>query len=443
MDMGGWDVVYASDVAELNKVLAASTTKLLPTFSFRDNKLQLDFSGSFGPWSIQPGGTANRINLRVPVKTGNLTFPAFAKPIQLEGIQPVLNLALKLVEGKGKGSKDLTFDVTSNSVSPSNKDGDIYISNPDESGLLAKRDPTGQAAQLIRDWFGAPLVANKEKISYVFASVLTDPQGQPWLKPKATGISYFESRGGSVQAMGIKTITQSPWGAGGLTTGVDPSLLQSGESMFYALSQAVFMKNLLLPSTAKALHAGSGDLRFNGPAKPSEQDNCSITNARTISLPAVDHAGTRYYPKLTSFRVTISGNQITSEGSGKFDITGLANAYVTFANLRVVNEITYDAARKTLGFKLVSKTSPSTVSHIPWYEKAITWVIPLVGLIVNIVMDIVVATIESAVQDSIKGAGSLSVDTVPLQTAVWSGLEQFNVNQAELSAALVIRGKSS
>ena len=439
MDMGGWDVIYASNVDKLNAVLAQSSQKLLPSFSFSDSAMQIAFSGSFGPWAIQSGGTANRINLLVPITSGQLTAPQFSNPISLDDVQPVLNLALTLVEGSSAGTKDLKFDISSNSTSPSNKDGDVYLSNVDLSGKLKQRDPTGQAASILRDWFGQVFVANASKISFVFATVFTDPQDEPWLKPTATGVSYFQDTSGSIKAVGIKSITQSPWGASGLSTAIDPSLLVATDDLFYAISKGVFMKNLLLPSIASALGVGAGDLRFNGSSSPSTQDDCSISNSVPIATKSVENAGTHYYPILTSYNVTISDNQITTTASGKFDITGLHDAYVTFDNLEVVNEITYDAATKKLGFKLVSETKPSTDSHIPWYEKAITWIVPVVGLIVNVVMDIVVATIESSVEDALEGTGNLSVSSIQLDTAVWTGLEQFNVDSADLEQALVIR----
>ncbi|MEM9293125.1 MAG: TULIP family P47-like protein [Acidobacteriota bacterium] len=442
MQMNGWDVIYASNVSQLNQVLAASSAKLLPSFSFEDKTLELSFSGKFGPWSIQPGGSANRINLQVPITSGSLSSPAFSKPISLDGVEPILNLALVLVEGSHSGSQSLTFDITTNSTSPSNKNGDLYVNNPDASGKLAQRDPTGQAAAMIRDWFCEPFVANKEKISFVFATVFTDPDDKPWLRPKATGVSYFESLNHDIQAVGIQTLTEAPWSASGLSTAIDPSLLAKGESMFYALSQAVFMKNLLLPSTAQALNVSTGHLKFNGPSKPSEQGKCSITNNGDIDLPSVDHDGTHYYPKLESYEVHITDNQILTRGSGRFDITGLHDAYVTFDNLEVVNEIVWDSEHNKLGFKKVSQTKPSTDSHIPWYEKSITWVVPLVGLIVNLVMDAVVASIEGAVENAVEGTGSLSVSQIQLDTAVWTGLDHFDVNQAALATAFLVRGKT-
>ena len=83
MDLQGWDVVTASNVAAVNKVLAGSTSTTLPTFSFENTSLAIAMSGDFGPWTIQPGGSANRINLMVPITSGTLTAPQFRAPIDL------------------------------------------------------------------------------------------------------------------------------------------------------------------------------------------------------------------------------------------------------------------------------------------------------------------------------------------------------------------------
>ena len=443
MDMGGWDVITASNVAKINAVLAASTGKLLPQFSFTDSAQALSFQGSFGPWAIQPGGSANRINLLVPITTGTLSFPEFSTPLSLDGVKPILNLALTLVEGTSSGTQSLVFNITTNSATPSNADGAVYIANPDETGLLAKRDPTKVASQLFRDWFGEIFVQNKAKISFVFATVFSNPQGQPWLTPKATSVSYFESLDRTIQAVGIRTLTQSPWGPSGLTAAVDPSLLIATDDYFFSMAEAVFLRNLLLPAVAAALGVPTSSLRFNGPSQPNQQNSCSITNATNISLPSVENAGTHYYPVLSSYSVTISNNQIITTGSGSFDITGLHDAYVTFDNLRVVNAVAYNPSTRQLTFSIVSENSPSTSRHIPWYEEAIAWIVPVIGAIVTIVMNIVVSTIESSVENAVKGTGSLSVGTISLSTAVWAGLDQVDVTEADLADAFVIRAKAS
>src|SRR5215207_8650885 len=107
--MGGWDVIYASDVTRLNALLAASSQQLIPSFSYSDNNTGIAFSGTFGPWSIRPGGTANRINLQVPVAQGVLNGAGFSN-FSLSGLQPVLNMALTLVNGRSApNTRDLTF----------------------------------------------------------------------------------------------------------------------------------------------------------------------------------------------------------------------------------------------------------------------------------------------------------------------------------------------
>nr|WP_029031728.1 TULIP family P47-like protein [Salinarimonas rosea] len=445
MDLQGWDVVTASNVAAVNKVLAGSTSTTLPTFSFENTSLAIAMSGDFGPWTIQPGGSANRINLMVPITSGTLTAPQFRAPIDLAGVQPILNLALVLVAAPSNGTQSLTFAIETNSPRPATKDGDVYVANPDASPghVLKTRDPTGQAAQIFNDWFGEIFVENKDKISFIFATVIMNPQGQPWLAPKAISVSYFESIDKKIQALGIQSLTQAPWGAGGLATAVDPSLLVAGDDYFFAMAPAVFLKNLLMPSVVKALGVPASSLRFNAPPNPSQPTACSITNTAAIPMGKVHSGAIDYYPELTSYAVKISGKQIITTASGRFDITGLHDAYVTFDNLSVVTEVGYDPKTNQVTFNVVSKSSPSTHEHIPWYEKEITWIVPVIGLIVNVVMDVVVATIEDAVTNALKSSGQFSIDSIPVATAVWSGLDKFEASSAELSDAFVIRASGA
>lgn len=441
MDMGGWDVIYASSVARLNAVLAQSSQQLIPSFSYSD-ETGVSFSGNFGPWNIRPGGSANRINLQVPISSGQLNAPGL-DAISLNGVEPVLNLALTLVEGTSSGVQDLKFDIQSTATTPGPAgDGQIYIANADESGLLNQRDPTGMAANILQVNLPKCFLENAAKISFVFASVFTDPQNETWLKPTATGVSYFGSTDGTIQAVAIKTLTQSPWSAANLSTAVDPSLLSGGNSLFYSLSQAVFMKNLLLPAIPGAIGNGvtADTFQFNGPTDPSQQNACSITNTGSFNTQSVEHAGTHYYPEIDSFKVTINNNQIITTASGKFDVTGLAGAWVGFDNLQVINEIYFDPSTQTVKFQLVSQTQPSVNKHIPW-EYWLLAIGALIGLIVIAIINIVVITIDNAVQSALTGEGNLSIASIPVDSAVWTGLSTFRITQTDLESAFVIRGQ--
>ncbi|WBO21379.1 TULIP family P47-like protein [Sphingomonas abietis] len=443
MDTHGWDVISASNIATVNSVLSRSMTALLATFDFSNTAMDITLSGQFDPWTIQPGGSANRIKLMMPIAHGTLTAPPFRQPIDLAGVQPVLNLELAIVQGASAGSQSVAFSLHTNSPTPTDDGGAVYVANPDASGLLNQRDPTKQAAAIINDWFGEILVQNSAKISFVFATIVTNPQGQPWLAPKATSVSYFESVDGQTQALAIQSLTQAPWGPDILATAVDPSLLAAGDAYFFAMAPAVFLRNLLMPNVASALHVPASALQFNPPSAPNQPLSCSITNTQSISMGSVRSGAIDYYPELTSYAVAISGSQILTSASGQFDISGLHDAYVTFDNLNVVMDVGYDQATRSATFTVVSRSSPSTDEHIPWYEKELTWIVPVVGLVVNIVMDAVVAAIENAVTDSLTSSGQLSIGAIPVASAVWTGLSQFNTTDAELADAFVIRASGA
>lgn len=441
MDLHGWDIVTAVDIATVNNVLAKSTSTLMPTFNFENSAMSISFAGDFGLWLIQPGGSANRIKMMVPITSGSLSAPQFPQPIDLTGVQPIIDMALDIVEANA-ASQSVVFSLKTNSPTPNDQDGTIYVANPDASGLLATRDPSGQAASIISQWLGEVFVTNAGKISFVFATVILDPQGMPWLAPKATSLSYFESTDGKTQALGIQSLTQASWDASGLATAIDPSLLNGQSGYFFAMAPAVFLKNLLLPNVAGALKIAPSALQFNPPPSPAQPESCSITNTGPISMGSVRSGAIDYYPQLNSYSVQIVGSQIITNASGQFDITGLHDAYVTFDNLSIVMEVGYDSATKSATFNVVSKSSPSTDEHIPWYEKEITWIIPVIGLIVNTVMDIVVSVVEDAVTSAVSSSGQLSIDAIPVATAVWTGLNSFSATNVQLSSAFIIEASS-
>lgn len=449
MDMGGWDVIYASSVSCLNQVLAENSKDLLTTFSYRSSVREVALAGIFGAWSIEPGGTANRINLKTPIKQGTLTLGMIN--YSLDDIQPVLNVALTLIEPHDTGPggpepggtepqgavQHLCFDITDMAPGPGvAHGGQIYMANPDVSGALKGRYPGGIVEAALQDALPECFLANPDKIQFVFASVfMSAPEDQPWLKPTGTAVSYFESTDKILQALAIKTVTQSPWPASSLSTGIDPSMLAPGLSMFFALSQAVFMRNLLLASLPQVIGNGVTPdcFQFTGPTQPNEQNASKIMNTRPFGVGSVENAGTSYYPQINSYQVTISGSQIKTMASGQFDVTGLAGAWVSFDNLEVVNEPYFDPGSKTVKFRLVGQTAPSFDKHIP--DEYV-----LLGGIPDAIINAVLNAVENAVQDALQGEGDLSVDTIPLQTAVWTGLEAFDISQADLEQAFVIRG---
>lgn len=445
MDMGGWDVVYASGVSNLNKVLATSMHQLLVEFEYHDNNVEL--KGTFDAWSIRPGGTANRINVQVPIRDGVLNGAGFTN-LSLDGVLPVINVALKLVEGKSlPNTQDVTFDIQNVATSTSNpRNGDVYVANPDEGNpsRLAQLDPSGTAAQILRDNLPKCFVQNAAKISYVFASVFSSPTDQPWLKPKITEVAYYGSQDGSEQAVAIKTLTAAaPWDSTGLPSAIDPALLNGGGAqgqMFYSLAKAVFMQNLLLPAIPGAIGNGvpQAAFTFNGPTDPAHQDACSITNTQPFNLPPVDHGGINYWPTINSFSVTVNNTQVVTLASGQFDITGLAGAWVQFDNLQVVNELYYDEQNQRAAFRLVSQTEPSVDKHIPWEYWLLC--IFLVGLIIRGIIELVVVCVDNAVQSALTGTGSLQLVTIPTSTAVWNGISSFRIAQADLEQAFVMRG---
>lgn len=137
----------------------------------------------------------------------------------------------------------------------------------------------------------------------------------------------------------------------------------------------------------------------------------------------------------------IRNKQIITTASGKFDVTGLAGAWVEFDNLQIVNQRDFDPSSQKITFKTVSQPEPSTEQHIPWKY----WLLAVVGigLIIRGIIAIVVTVIENAVQDAVKGQGDLSLTNIPLSSALWAGQTGFNVIETSLEKAIVMRGKAT
>jgi hypothetical protein len=208
--------------------------------------------------------------------------------------------------------------------------------------------------------------------------------------------------------------------------------------VWYAIAPSLFLGTFMLPAAIKSLGVTADQLTVQAPTEPNQQNNCSIVNNGNISLPAVEHLSTHYYPQLTTYTIKISGNQIVTTGAGQFDITGLSGAYVTFENLEIVGQISYDSGQRAVIYQQVSSTPPTTESHIPWYEQLLD-----VSIIANLILTAVIAAVEDAATNALQSTGAISGGNFAMDTASWAGLAGFTVSGASLAPALVLQGNTS
>src|SRR5262249_41542792 len=105
----GWDTVFVGSIASVNQALARAGNAVIQTFTFAEDGISA--SGTFGAWSIVPGGSGQLLHLCFPIASGQFTPAPSARAIDLAGIKVVLQVPLRWLDAHAKDTRELMFDL--------------------------------------------------------------------------------------------------------------------------------------------------------------------------------------------------------------------------------------------------------------------------------------------------------------------------------------------
>jgi hypothetical protein len=161
MDLLGWDTVFVGTLDTVNQALARCAKELLQTFSYTEDEVSL--AGTFGAWSIVPGGSGELLHLRLPVASGRLTGNAGSAAIDLTGIGVVLQVPLQWLGVRDRpNAKALAFDFRKVAGPGSN--------DPASVQPVLVQDPAGRLTRMQMRAFGhavAQCLAAQRRKSFV------------------------------------------------------------------------------------------------------------------------------------------------------------------------------------------------------------------------------------------------------------------------------------
>lgn len=321
MDMHNWDMVCAVACSRLNDQLKAEVHKNLGTFSFADSDGNR-ISGEFGGWEIVPGGDAQRINLITPVSTGSLIMAdAGDKTISVDGLRPKLQVELAFVSaGTGNDDTHLTFSLQKVCLADEVKAGEgaVVVLDADTTHLF----PHPLMPGVFCDMLAQMLVARRADIGFIFAELLAPDGDGAWMKLHQLNYAYSESISGECGALavlGILADNPSPPSPGDLQLVFDSALIREGGSCGFMVSQAAFMRHVVLPALPAVFDGSSaGDF--------SPGSDGAIRNNGAIPLNAI-HG---YTPYFTSLCAQIVDNRLVfSNTGGRCDVV-YNSSWVTF-----------------------------------------------------------------------------------------------------------------
>jgi hypothetical protein len=219
---------------------------------------------------------------------------------------------------------------------------------------------------------------------------------------------------------------------------IDGELFDMQDELFLMISGGQFLKNVVMPMLPGAY--GNGATASNFIYQAIDDTAGKIINNGEINCGSVKEGLTHYHPKINALDISIQNNSLISKAAGKFDITGLAKAYVTFS-MTTTNPMVYDPNTNNISFKADPNPKRNYKKHIPWWE----YVVSIIGgavilAIVDTVISLVTDSISKSVSNSIGSSGKNSISDNGSCIVEWNGLQHFQVKDAGLSTAFYMRG---
>lgn len=312
MDMHNWDMVCAITCSQLNDRLREEVHKNLGTFSFTDSAGN-QISGEFGGWEIVPGGDAQRINLITPVSTGALKLAGVeGQNISVDGLCPKLQMELTFVGAGGENDNThLAFHLRSVCLAEEVKAGEGAVVVLDDDTTHMFSDPL--IPQVFCEMLTRMLVARRDDIGFVFAELMNPDGDSAWMKLHQLSYAYSENingENGALAVLGILADNPTPPPSGNQQLIFDSALIRKGGNIGFMVSQAAFMKHVVLPGLP-AVFAGSSAGHF------SLGDDGQIKNKGDIPLNAIRG----YTPYFNSLNIQIVDNRLVfSNTSGRCDV---------------------------------------------------------------------------------------------------------------------------
>lgn len=420
-----WDAVFACSGDWINGELQKAAKDFPATFSYEDAAILV--AGDFAAWRLAAGGSDQLIQFETPISKGSVTDKASGKSYPLDGAVPLVQFQLDFVQPESaSGERQLKFNCkVVGKKAGDTTPGAVTVLNPDVSG---KTDIPPLVLDLLQTALAQAFIASRDELSFVFAHLtLVPPAGASWLTLKTLAYTYLQTEQdklGSLAVLGMfddVDVSQQ-------NRVFDSALLRPGDQFGFILAGSRFFQNILLPAMPAAYRgSNAGQFRWTG--------GTQIVNAGNVTLDKVKVGAIWYPPVINSLNVSLVGSQIRTIAAGRCDITGLADAYISFS-VTSQNLSSYAPASRTISFLPDPHKSITHSAHIPWWESLIG---ALTAGIMNVVIDAVSLAIENAVSGAVGGTGVSSAG-MGAQLVTWPGQDAVTPTDGGLQDNFYFRG---
>lgn len=358
------------------------------------------------------GGGGRIVRMKIPIKSGNLVLND--RRIDLKGMSAIIEITLSMIpvhnnvsvlkavyKNLAKNRQDMTED----------KDGwilPVKLVDPDER--------TGVYSYVVLDSICHYLLENTAQLELIFAEINFAKSTSPdWALPRKCAYSYLDS--GYLAIMAVcdnRDISKLP-------LDIDVSGISLGTNSFYVMSSELMLKNLILPGLIK--------LYQNADKDSYTYIDRELFNTYTLRMHEIK-SGAIYYTPIVYNKGNIArvdGSCITVSFRGECDMYAGITMYWN-GSLKLKAALESDG---TISFYREG-TSFSHDEDIPWY---LAWLLPIVGLIVQIVVAVISDDLIDAIQNR-----SCSIRAGNIDTVTWCKRESV-MKAAYISESLVLEYK--
>lgn len=417
MLLNGWDTVFVANADALNASLARSTSKLQQSFSFSEQGFST--SGTFGTWSIVPGGSGQLLVLQIDITSGTMKISADGASIDVSGmgVQLLVNLQL-LPSPDALSRQSLVFDFQQ--VGPVAGPGVVTPHDVVTSKSLSLLQKTALGNAIANT-----LVQHAGEVSFVFATINpTQNSTISWIDPVASKYAYVAPAGLPPAIAILSVVTQRD--VSGLPLLVDPSILQGAGNAGLAIEPGLFLEKVMGPALLQSLRT-SGTLVLNSSGL--------LVNTGRLSLPEIDKAGESYHPGIDNLTASITDNQVNVAMTGGCGMRmGVSMTFRATSSLCVA----LASNGTSLQFSTVGQPTFHKDVNIPWYDH----LFDIFGGLAEVILQVCVAAISNELAGGISDVTSSEalVQTAPGGVA-WADVGGFTAQSASLATALCLRGQ--
>ena len=426
MDTFGWDTAFVADLDCINQSLAAAMSSLVAEFDFSEQDYEV--KGTFGPWSIVPGGAGKLLWMRLPIASGTVSSPGHP-PVDVSGLAVTLQISLEMLPSPGgAGGQTLHFNFKSVG-GPATGDGAVTPVGVDDP---ARR--LGPIQQMALSMAVAQcMVRNAGSISYVFATI--NPlavEATPWLKPVQCDYCYGALTGTTAPVLAILSANDGR-DISGLPRKVDPSIIAAGSRLALAISPSLVLLHIIAPRFAAGFGVSEGAFHLSDPTTLSA-DMFTLTK---VQSPGGSPCVNSFSVAVEDTRMAVSLAGICSMGTDAFNMT--SDITLHFATQFILGA-KFDTSALSYCFPQIGTPTFSHHLDIPWYE----WLSCHVGDILQSIFDIIpgISTHDEStpLTDSIQANVAPPLGVAAAGIVNWSGSSGFHANGGGLAGALFLRG---